>query len=403
MRFNIKKTIGTFLLLLGLLVVSCSEDNLINAPKKTGNTPDPVKEYNVESLSGGAKINFKMPVSEDLLYVKAEYALASGLKRETKASLYKNYLIVDGFEKAGVYDVILYAVAKGEVYSEPTIVKIEALTPPYLKTRASLNLIETFGGVNISCKNKAKANLSIVLLEKDTKKGWKEKYIHHFNSIDADFSIRGYDTNPREFGVFVKDRWGNISDTLIKVCTPQFEILLDKTKYKKYILDGDVTDPHPTYPMWKFENLWDNKFGNNDHFHTAPFVEKWPMSFTIDLGAEVKFSRLKIWQRQDGNAYKGNNLKLFEVYGSNVPSSDGSWQSWDKLGVFDIKKPSGAPLGTNTTEDLTQATKGHEFDISPSAGTYRYVRFKILETWGLAQSIIIMELSFYGKYVTTNE
>lgn len=403
MKFNFKKTIGVISLLLGLLLAACSEDNSINAPKKIGNTPDPVKEYHVQSLSGGAKISFKMPVSEDLLYVKAEYTLASGLKREAKSSLYKNYLIVDGFEKAGVYDVILYAVAKGEVCSEPTIVKIDALTPPYLTTRASLNLIETFGGVNISCKNEAKANLAIVLLEKDIKEGWKEKYTHHFNSPEEDFSIRGYDTTPREFAVFVKDRWGNISDTLAKLCTPQFEILLDRSKFKKYVLDGDVTDSHPRYPMWKFENMWDNKLGNNDHFHTAPFVEKWPMPFTIDLGAEVKFSRLKVWQRQDGSAYKGNNLRLFEVYGSNAPSADGSWQSWTKLGVFDIKKPSGAPLGTNTAEDLAQATKGHEFDISPLAGTYRYVRFKILETWGLAQSVCIMELSFYGKYVTTNE
>lgn len=276
MRLNINKT-GRMVMLFALLAFfGCSEENGINDPKFIGSIPAPVTDYTVESTYGGSIITFKMPASDDLLYVKAVYTLASGLTREAKSSLYKNFIIVDGFEKEGEYNVELYAVAKGEVSSEATMVKIQALTPPYLLTRNSLNLVETFGGVNVSFENLAAANLSITLLEKDSTNTWNEKYTHYFNSQKSDFSVRGYESEPKDFAVFVKDRWSNLSDTLVKTCTPQFEELIDKKLWKKYELPGDHTLPHPSYQMWKLENIWNEAYTGHGHFHTALFIDKYP-------------------------------------------------------------------------------------------------------------------------------
>lgn len=252
MKNTILIIIWSFYILIG--GTGCSETD-INGPKTIGNKPDPVTQYEVENLNGGAKITFKIPASDDLLYIKAEYTLASGQKREARSSLYKNYLMVNGFEKAGQFDITLYAVAKGEVFSDPTTVTINALTPPYQLTRESLGLIETFGGVNVSFQNESKADLAIQLIEKDEEGNWIEKYTHYTNASKSDFSVRGYDIETREFGVCVKDRWGNVSDTLIKTCTPVFEELIPKNTWKKYPLPDDQNESHPTYTQWAFEKM----------------------------------------------------------------------------------------------------------------------------------------------------
>lgn len=381
-----------YMLVLG---TACSETDL-NSPKVIGNKPDPVTEYEVESLNGGAKINFKMPASDDLLYVKAEYTLASGQKRETRSSLYKNYLTVDGFEKAGQYDITLYAVAKGEVFSDPTTVTINALTPPYLLTRESIGLIATFGGVNISFKNEAKADLSIQLIEKNEKGAWVEKYTHYTNAEKSDFSVRGYEPETREFGVCVKDRFGNLSDTLFKACTPIYEELIPKNTWQKFSLPDDQNESHPGYTQWRFERMWDNSLGGDNMFHTGNLLPVWPAPFTIDLGHAVSFSRMKLFQRQS-SLYASNNVRIFEVYGSNNPNLDGSWDSWTLMGSFEVIKPSGSSGTTVTGEDKTVAQNGHEFEFSPLLPSFRYIRFRILESWGKMESIAIAEITFWGK------
>lgn len=383
------------LIILISLIAGCSETG-VNSPNYIGEKPDPVTEYTVESINGGALINFKIPNTDDLLYVKAEYELAFGLKRETKSSLYKNYLKVDGFPKEGEYEIKLYAVSRGEVYSEPTIVKINVLTPPYLMTRKTLNIVETFGGVNVSFENENEADLSIVLLEKGEKDEWIDKHTYYSNSGKANFSVRGYESKEKEFAAYVKDRWGNASDTLIKSCVPIYEEVIPKDTWKKFKLPGDETEKHPTYGDWLFEKMWDGKLGENDMFHPAAVLQSWPAFFTIDLGVTAKFSRMKFWQ-QYKTAYSANNVKAFEVHGTNAPAADGSWECWTKLGTFEIEKPSGGPLGVVTEEDKAVAEAGHDFEFPVSAPAYRYIRLRILSSFSGVSNFSVTELGFWGR------
>src|SRR3546814_11935428 len=55
---------------------------------------------------------------------------------------------------------------------------------------------------------------------------------------------------------------------------------------------------------------------------------------------------------------------------------------WVKLLECEMIKPSGRPLGNNTLEDEEVALAGHEFTFPLDAPPVRYLRFKILETWG---------------------
>lgn len=372
----------------------CKEEVL--GPLHYGQKPSPVKEYKIESMAGGAKITFKMPPSEDLMYVKAVYKIASGLQRETKSSLYKNYLIVDGFEKEGEYEVTLYAVAKGEIESDPTPVKINTFTPPYLATFSNITLQETFGGVNITYKNENEADLVYQLLEKDKDNKWVEKYTHYSNFKEGDFSVRGYDTLNLDFGVFVKDRWGNISDTLFRTCKPLFETLIDKKKFKDLALPGDMNIPHSNYPQWVLSRIWDDKTtGGECFFHTSNNIAM-PSHFSIDLGQKVKLSRFKYWQRPS-DVFKNQNVRKFELWGSNNPSSDGSWEGWTKIKDYESVKPSGRPDGEVTTEDIEFGAKGEDFDAPMGAPAYRYIRWNSIETWSKIKCISIAELTFWGK------
>src|SRR3546814_17621944 len=71
--------------------------------------------------------------------------------------------------------------------------------------------------------------------------------------------FRSYDTLARQFAVYVQDRWGNRSDTLVKDIRPIFEKQLDRTKFNVYPLP---TDEEPAWG-WTMPHIWDGIIVNN--------------------------------------------------------------------------------------------------------------------------------------------
>ena len=74
---------------------------------------------------------------------------------------------------------------------------------------------------------------------------------------------------------------------------------------------------------------------------------------------------------------------------------DGSDEGWTMLGEFQSVKPSGLPVGTLTDADIAYARAGESYDI-PEVGVFRYLRIKVLESWGGEQAVHFMELEFFG-------
>jgi len=124
------------------------------------------------------------------------------------------------------------------------------------------------------------------------------------------------------------------------------------------------------------------------------------MWITFDLGISAKLSRIGLWQRNDNGywIYSQNNLREFEIYGSESPNPDGSWDaSWQLMVHHTIIKPSGLPVGTTTNEDLAAAEAGEQMEVPLTAPKVRYIRLKILRTWsdgGYAANIA--EMTFWG-------
>ncbi|WP_165500435.1 DUF5000 domain-containing lipoprotein [Pedobacter psychroterrae] len=167
---------------------------------------------------------------------------------------------------------------------------------------------------------------------------------------------------------------------------------MDKSKFQALSFPTDIRSEYG----WELRYLWDNKKEESQGagFHTGG--SGMPQWFGIDLGAQTTLNSFRLWQRSSA-LYNVGNLKRFEVWGSNNPNTDGSWESWTKLTTFNSFKPSGQPAGQNSAADIAFAAAGEQFTFPAGLPNYRYVRFKVLETWGVQGYMHLMELTFYKK------
>jgi hypothetical protein len=161
----------------------------------------------------------------------------------------------------------------------------------------------------------------------------------------------------------------------------------DKSLFKAYNLPTDV----PSAYGWETYYLWDKNTGEPG-FHTPG--QDFPIWFTFDMGQSASLAKMRVWQRTSG-LYNYGNPKRFEIYGSNNPSSNGDYSNWVKLGSFTSVKPSGLPVGQNSQADADFAAAGEPFTFPAGLAPYRYIRFKVLETWGGTNYFHILELTMY--------
>ncbi len=404
-----------------LCLLSCSEDIGIS-PKRQGEKPDPLTNLTFESIAGGAIISYDLPTTEDLRYVKAVYTLNNGTERIAKSSIYDNKIKVDGFASEGEYTIQLFAVSLGEVESEPSQLTIKANIPKYRVIadgfKSENNLYGTFGGLNLLFKNETKENLVLTVYRKAENNQWIGLDTSYTNAENGIFRIRGELPVESEYGITVRDQWDNISDTIIRKITPIEESMITKDMLKIF----GMREYSESYKDGDFIRNWSSQGGSADMLtgftdRTGTNMQKqwWgkgapiPFSFTLDLGASVKLSRLKMWGRNDNQnlLFQATHVKEFEVYGSNDPNPNGSWDVWEKIASFEGHRPSGLPFGANpTAEDIAYAKEGEDFEFdSEINNTYRYIRIKVICTWnGIREApienpftVAISELEIYGQ------
>lgn len=379
---------------LAILLSACKEEILSPLPNSGGDAPPQVSNMQVLNLPGAAKISYTVPAAPNLLYVEAVWT-HNGAVRNTKSSYYSDTLHLEGFGDTSAYSVQLYSVSTGEKRSEPVNITVKPLTPPVEEVFKSLTVKPDFGGINVGFYNATGSNIVIGVLTKDSLGELVQSDAFYTNLVRDSFSARGYEATPRVFGLYVKDRWNNLSDTLFTTQTPFFEKLLSKSLFKEVNpYPGDVNDKihSPSYPM---KNLWDN---NTTIYVTAQGLGL-PQSFTIDLGVTARLSRMKYLQRQSTAFYYASGTpEIVDVYGSNNPAPDGNWASWIPLLQLVSRKPSGLPLGIVTNDDVTAAQAGEDFNFPVSAEAYRYLRFRVTKTYGNATNITFAELTFWGAF-----
>ncbi|MBC7886471.1 MAG: DUF5126 domain-containing protein [Ferruginibacter sp.] len=372
---------------------SCKQDVLLPV-EHDGTKPGPVSNIKVESRPGTVKLTYTLPADPDLLYVLGEYTDKYGKLIQNKASFYSDSMVVQGFADSAVYKMNLYAVDRSENKSAPVTIDVRASSPPIFGVKANLLLQEDFGGINVQFSNPNEADLAIVVSYKDSLGFFVENETFYTKLKQGAFTSRGLSPKPTVFGVYIRDRWNNRTDTIFKTLTPIFEKELDKTKFKAVILPSDVANYGNGLVI---EAMWDGKINEGGNMWHSISNGGMPMHITVDLGVTAKLSRFTLWQRPGPYLYNHGNPKRYEIWGAVTPAADGSFSNWTLLQSFVSVKPSAGPTGVNTKDDVDAAARGEENNIPLNAPKIRYLRIKILENWSGGSQGHIAEMKFFGN------
>lgn len=378
-----------------VFLASCEQLQLRDALEDDDTIPGPVTGIEIENVAGGAIIRYTLPADNDLLYVLAEYDIRPGIEQQVKASLYNNSLVLQGFGGIKKYPVTLYTVDRSGNRSEPVQIEVQPTSSPVAEAFNALDYVRDFGGINLSFTNEAKADLAATILIRDSFGEWIEYDKYYTAQVNGSYSVRGLPAEPTVFGVYISDRWENTSDTLIREAVPLFEEELDKGIFELVPLPGDAVS------QWNLRALWDNNTTSNNGFHSSDAL---PKRFQFDLGKQSKLSRFRIWGITDGREYSSGNIKEFEIWGSDSPNPDGSYDGWTLMGEYEVLRPSGLNPGDElTAEDREQAVAGFEFIVPPNAPAFRYIRFKILSSFASPRGsekgeVWFKEFTFWGQY-----
>ncbi|MDB5121811.1 MAG: hypothetical protein JWN56_3029 [Sphingobacteriales bacterium] len=407
MKKYINYDIKVFLLmsvLLSICLSSCTKMDGYSDPISTDKTkPGLVTNIKVNNFNGGAHITYTIPKSDNLLYILAKYKINDQTSLETKSSYYSDTVTVEGFAKSTEYDVTLYTVTRANVMSDPVTVKVHPLTPPYLLVKPTVSLSADFGGINIKATNAVKKPVGIILLSIDPTTNYPDVVDQNFTKItDVNYSLRGYSSTPKKFGIYVTDKYGNSSDTTIQTVTPLFETQLDKNKFFTYRLPSDGQIGYG----WDLPYLWDGKIdGNGWHTNSG---SGFPIVATFGLGLSAKLSRFVMVERFNEFAYGHGNPKNFSIWGSNVNQPQNAVLprtapvgtvvgDWINLSNYHFPDPpSGNPSTSPTATDEAFVRAGVNFNLPISSPKVKYIRVSVSDTWSGGDFAHIMEMTFFG-------
>lgn len=390
-----KKSIIIAFAAVALVFAACTKEGRIDHLDSAAPAPPAVNNINVVPGPGSAAITYDVPNDPNLLYVKAVYEIRKGVFREAKTSFYMDTLHLEGFSETKAYDVKIYSVGKNEKESSPILTEVTPLKSPVQSAFESIKLSATFGGVRIDFENSAKANIIIgILIDTTGNKTWATVTDFYTAAEKGTFSVRGYDATEKRFAVVLKDRWSNRSDTLVKPIVPLFDELIDRNNIRPLVLPNDAVVLGPNNGV---DKMFDGRKGTGVDPYGTTNASGFPQSFTFDFGEKVIISRFKSYHRPAPFTYGLSAVKKFEIWGSNNPNTDGSWDSWELLGQFESFKPSGLPFPRYTEEDVNYgAILGEDFEFDDLQPAYRYIRFKTLETWDMGGQVAVVELELWG-------
>lgn len=363
---------------------------------RTGNAFCSVTLASYTAIPGGARIVYRTFNDQDLMYIKIKYRLDSGKDTLIKASKYTDTLSISGFGNTATKNISLIAVDRYGNESKASDFDVVPGTPSFCDIAESLVTKSTYGGISLSLKNKRAENAVIKVEVLNGKAQWVPIRVDTVSDKDVKLSVRGLRPIPTQFKISIGDLCGNFSKPILATHTPFFEQELDRKKFRKIVLPTDLL-----VDGWgcKMENIW-NGVVDWDSFnlcHSDEF-DGFPQWFTFDLGATVKLSRYKYWQRlQEAYLYQHANMKSWEVWGrADTPKPDGSWDGWVKLLRCESRKPSKRPLGLVSKEDIAYAVKGEEFEFDVNIPPVRYIRIKVLSTFSGTRTIHIQQINFWS-------
>jgi hypothetical protein len=463
MKTKVNKFAGNFriwksacFILVALLVMSCAEDK-IGQPPTDGKAPSPLKEATAVGRPGGALITYVLPDDDtDILYVKGEYEV-DGEVQTVRASVYKDFFLIEGLESNLSVNIDLYVVDHSENLSAPVRKSFVTEDAPYASIGNSIKFSPAIGGIYLRWDNPDNvSDIGAVLMMWDTLTNKLKEYAVSFAPEGVQF-YAFEDTLVREFGAYIIDKWGHYSETVTASVAAAPEIWLDRTKMSGHPIGNDapLSTPDPNNGYYSgASRLFDgiarslgtpanqlsaSAFGINSPDGTMPIY------YTIDLGIEADISRFWIEPRghstygryafgQNGGASPYN----WDLWGTTVdfgdstsvnfiPGDDPYWtreywkadSRWVYMGNYTHRRPSnpdadpdnpGERSGEAWNYDLslTYAPPSKEnptnFYLNVFVGQpVRYVRWQFNRTWSNEAACLFHEAWFWGGLVSEVE
>ncbi|MDR2038045.1 MAG: DUF4959 domain-containing protein [Bacteroidales bacterium] len=395
-----------------LITGACKEDSLDEHLDSNAPAPVAIDKSSIthRDFAGGSVLYYKLPKDDNLLYVRAEYESAPGVVREATASLFIDSLVLEGFNESRAYDISIYSVGKNEKSSESVVYQVTPGIPPVLTAFESLTLETAFGGVRGGFQNDAETPLTVVLSADTTFTGnFIQLRSFTLSEIRSTFTYLDMDSVETTFNIYMKDRWGNRTESKQFVLKPLFEEEIPKP-WSAYALPSDWIDAAEGNANYGFTNLWDGVYSQRNanifaSSHTGP---AFPYTCTFTLGREAIISRMVMHHRLNFE-YVGKTPKKIELWGSDSddPGDDLLLSGdWFCLGKFESKMPSGG--NSPTDEDKVYGNgEGEQFMVVPNdeiPNPYRPVKFLRIrpqEVWDGTKGgqIIIAEIDLYGQLV----
>lgn len=392
-------------LLFAVLLFSACEAEVMKPVEDDATAPEQVSKVVSTPTPGGAKLTYVLPGSTNLLYVLAEVTTKQGVTRQFKASYYTNTLEIDGLSDTAAYEVSLYSVNKSEVRSSPVKVTIHPDQPAFYHVFKSFAMNADFGGVNLKFDNPTGLELEIGFCGPDSVLKTTSLLDTYFSAIKlGNHTFRGLPPVKARYGAFIRDKWGNTSDTLFEELTPLFEKMLDKSKFREIKLPGDgpiyTTEWNIAYRfMWdgkwssSFSSPYDGNGNNWQNISSNGPTDGRPIYITIDLGQTAHISRFRI-----NHYYRFFNkaMRKYELWGSDNPPADGSWDNWTKILYYEQEKPSGLQGEQYADADTEVWLKGDQANFPDGLPPFRYIRVKCLENWMGNGNLCFSEITFWG-------
>lgn len=401
-----RKSIFKYALFLFLIGLGSCEEEARGPLTSDGTVPGAVSQISVTNLPGGARIAYSVPSDEDALLVEASY-IRNDEEVTARSSIFKNFVLIEGLKETTPQEVKLVAVDRSDNRSEPVTVNITPERAPIDGLFESFELVPAFGGVRLKYnnENEIKAEISLFTIDQSGHPAYEQSAFIN-DSLRTSFTYRGFPPETQKYGVVAVDRWDNSTTMFTEEVLPIREVLFDRFKHEGIELTGD----EPSAFGWVLPLLF-NGVPTGFGFHTsqitdgsilAPYTEP-HHAFSVDLGVLAKLSRFKFWPRQGdccATPYGHGDPRFYELWGiDELPDDNGaSLEGWTRLiENGEIIKPSGAPLGTHSAEDIAYAASGWEAEISLDAPPVRYIRFVNIENWSGTSFMHLTELEFYGQ------
>ena len=404
-------------------VISCKTES---DDAREAIAPKPITSAEFTPMNGGGYFKYTIPDDEDFLYVRAEYTIDNGQVISRSSSVYTDSLIISGLGTVKPYEVKLYACDYFANESAPYSMSVTPLEPNVKAVAETVSVRAGFANLVVELENVAEETVDVYIdIAAQDGSGRKATRIFTTKAPKDKLIISGLDPVPYSVSVYLKDKYDNGTAPVdFGTRTPLSDYELAKDSWT-FLNDSRIygsnwvrannkptedyigmyhKDSMKNAAEYKYEasiyKFWDGVTdgGDDKKLNLVSFFHSgcdYPFSYFIDMGREVKISRMRIHQRYDYR-WGQHGPKIIDLYISNDKTPDnGILEGWEFLGRYTLEKPA---LEAEATQEFLD---GSEFWIYPAEAAFspafRYLRFKCIDDFTNGYIGCLAELTLYGE------